>query len=715
MAGEISKNNYVYSNLALKKVETTEKIAKAKSVPFGASVRKNQIPDVVDLSTNCSSSLSTEDNLIIISNLKKSLAEIKTDYLEENKKQGIIGKAWNAIKCTIGASPKNKSWCNPAKWWSVILNKDNSSKYIQKKLLEAKLLIERAERQPEYLSKAYERITGKELSQNEISKIKNGKNTLLNSKLHEQTEHYKKSQENGVDVIADIASGFVSSFIYGVALAASPLSLGASIAIGVGASTVSGALVKSAIKSIDSKTGHREYDSLKYDFLTGGFNGIIGPITTGIGSAVTKTIASKFGIVAAKEGAEEIAEKSFSKWFSSNFKNIMSNKSYKLTKNLTAKNIAEHAVSEGLGMAVDGAIGGSTDNILRAALKGEDIRSAAINGLIGGMVMTPIIGGGLKAAAKFSPKAGYEIYYKANAKKLESFSETIFNEGLQNFESAKAQLIDLFPESLRKNINGDELISGRIKSSTSVSEKLVKKVRSGRKYRTIDEARHQIGDLIGLRLILDDVSPDNMGKVTGQIVDAIKNKKLDLIELNNYHGKNNLSYFSEGQIETIQAAVRHAGKADKSGRKIMIFSGEEAVKSSGYTTSQMNVKYNNGALGEFQIRGRQTNKIAELEHIVYDLRQGKNLSKGVEEVHSIYSKIEKAAKSLNRKQFKMYQSYLSDVYEHARKTELGIFPNPKPVLPKTIKAELGIESLKEAHNKVQIITRPEKPNVIELS
>lgn len=58
-------------------------------------------------------------------------------------------------------------------------------------------------------------------------------------------------------------------------------------------------------------------------------------------------------------------------------------------------------------MATDGAVGGSVDNAFRTAIDGgslEDVAKAAGEGFVGGAILSPVIGGGMKSVGKGAQK-----------------------------------------------------------------------------------------------------------------------------------------------------------------------------------------------------------------------------------------------------------------------------------------------------------------------
>lgn len=179
------------------------------------------------------------------------------------------------------------------------------------------------------------------------------------------------------------------------------------------------------------------------------------------------------------------------------------------------------------------------------------------------------------------------------------------------------------------------------------------------------------------------------------LLDAIDNKRLNITELNNY-GDEFSSYFTDKQINQIAdtyynrynktlTVVTDISNIDAKGAKItlddegntilefenLIVKEKNAIKKSGYASSQMNTVYDFGkgknGLGELQIRGAQLNEFADAEHVPYDIRSGKIVRSDKK-----YSSIYEVIKSMSKKSFNKYNEYLTSVYHYYRLKELGI-------------------------------------------
>ena len=217
-----------------------------------------------------------------------------------------------------------------------------------------------------------------------------------------------------VDVAGDMISGIAAVGIYTAAVAAAPFTGGASIAVGVVAAAGSGALIKSGIKYADTIGTNRKYTlkNLGHDCATGAFSGALAPITGGLGGAVGKTVATKFGIQAVKTVGKEVAEEVVKGGVKNTLKTALINPAgYEYVGGTLLKRGTAMAAE----MATDGALGGAIDTAFRTGYEqvesGEGldwgvIGESALQGCIGGAIMSPIIGGGMKATGKAGHSLG---------------------------------------------------------------------------------------------------------------------------------------------------------------------------------------------------------------------------------------------------------------------------------------------------------------------
>lgn len=328
-----------------------------------------------------------------------SKSEIRKNFEVIKSQQGFIGKAWDGFKNIFGMK--------------------SGSKHVEE-------IIKQAEK-------------------GQISK----------EEATEAIKKYEEGQKTCVDVVADLASGIlaVGAFVLAVPTG------GASLAVGLGLSTAVGAGIKIGIKAGDAVATGKEYKGkdLLYDTATGGINGLLAPVTNGLGNTVTKTIGKKLGLKIVQEGAEEVAEQAVKQGIKQTAKNIVLNQSI----DVVGGTIGNRALALGTGMAIDGALGGASDNMIRASLNGENVLKAGVQGAIGGAIMAPVIGGGFRVAGK----AGKALNNKITTKiVLPDGVNTKFKQG-QIGDCALLSTIDgmmnnpttakTFKKSITKTLGGD--------------------------------------------------------------------------------------------------------------------------------------------------------------------------------------------------------------------------------------------------------------------
>ncbi|MBO5947753.1 hypothetical protein J6Q66_02835 [bacterium] len=243
---------------------------------------------------------------------------------------------------------------------------------------------------------------GSEKVEELIQKGKRGK--ISPEEVRSAVEEYKDGQEMAVDITADVAAGITAVGAYTASVAAAPFTAGGSIAAGTAAAAAAGAAVKTGIKAGDAAQKGKDY-TLKdagYDAATGAFSGVLAPVTGGAGGAVGKTVAKTMSVTAINEGAKIAAKEATLSAGKSTFKTAAT----KALLNPTGyKYAGGNAIKRGTAMAAeyatDGALGGAVDNAFRAGLNGENVLEATVTGAVGGLVLAPAIGGGIKAAGKF--------------------------------------------------------------------------------------------------------------------------------------------------------------------------------------------------------------------------------------------------------------------------------------------------------------------------
>ena len=294
--------------------------------------------------------------------------------------------------------------------------------------------------------------------------------------------------------------------------------------------------------------------------------------------------------------------------------------------------------------------------------------------------------------------------------KLYDFAHKIQEEGRQDTENTKikiANALGVKPED----------INVRAKGLESTYDKLARKLLNGKEIENLNQAKPMVDDLVGTRLVMDDVSQENIDKLVDNLCNSILNHEIQITEIHNY-SNNSQKYLSENNIKSILKANALANKDLEAkglkGVEIKI-NKDEQISLSGYVSAQMNIRYkdengNLGARGELQIRGNIMNKYGEIEHIPYDIRRGKNIGKNNTELEKHFEPVEHAVHKLKRNGLdKVYDNYILECYKYLRDYELGKTKSEfkLPDFPQEIKEYeiLSFESLDRINEKAHEIKK----------
>lgn len=207
-----------------------------------------------------------------------------------------------------------------------------------------------------------------------------------------------------------------------------------------------------------------------------------------------------------------------------------------------------------------------------------------------------------------------------------------------------------------------------------------------------------VEDQHGMRLVLKDVSPENMDKLIDNWVAETKKGNVEITEFENYCGNNpnynkkNDYYFSDEQMARIQAVSEEKGITIKVA---------PSSKTSGYTCAQLKIRAKNGQIMELQIRGQETNKFAEIEHFTYDALSNKDISRGNNRISNLTIRTKNAISNLKSDPDKLakYKKYNYDNYMYAQRVEFDKVAE-RPTLPEGIDPLLSRENLSALHEKI---------------
>ena len=269
-----------------------------------------------------------DQNIAKLNNQEKALNKAK-------KEQGWIGKGWDWFKNKTGIG-------------------DGSDKAQQQIDAERKLL--KQVKTGKISKKDFKEVTGQDYTKENLAKFKKGELSQAETKIN----GYKEGQDMATDMVGDMVSGIAAVAVYTAAIAAAPVTGGASLALGFSLATASGAAIKVGVKALDTVGTNKKYtwNDMKHDAATGGFSGALAPFTAGLGGAVGKTVATKFGVQAVKSVGKEVAEEVAKGGVKSTLKAALANPA---GYEYVGGNFAKRAVSMGFEMATDGALGGAID------------------------------------------------------------------------------------------------------------------------------------------------------------------------------------------------------------------------------------------------------------------------------------------------------------------------------------------------------------------
>ena len=362
-----------------------------------------------------------DQNIVKLNNQEKRLKKTK-------KEQGFIGKGWDWLKNKTGIG-------------------DSSDKAQTQIDSERKLLMQMRKSGAKISKSEFEKITGQKCTPANMKKFQQGDFSQAANKV----SGYQEGQEMAVDVVADGASGVAAFGIYTAAVASSPFTGGTSITLVFFAAAGTGALIKSGIKAADAFSGGRKYtfDNLKKDAGTGAVSGMLAPVTSGVGGAVGKTVATKLGLQTVKTVGKEIAEDVVENSFKQTLKtSLMSPGAFKFVGEGSGKKILAY----GSEVVTDGVLNGGIDNGFRTAVNGgslSDIAKASGEGAL----FAPLVGLGMKGT-------GYVL--------SRGIGKKFITQGKDAIENKRMQLKQKMAQGNKVSLSGDISIpKGSLKAPSS--------------------------------------------------------------------------------------------------------------------------------------------------------------------------------------------------------------------------------------------------------
>ncbi len=582
-----------------------------------------------------------------VSTSENELVELNQQFEAVQKEQGILGKAWNGLKNTVGLG----------------------------------------------------------LSSNDVEKaINDYKNGKISYEQASQTiAKFDAKQEGAVNIISNLATGVATAAL---AVGTGGLSLGVAAA-GAGI----GAVSKAGLKTLDRATNELKGDALDAkqiakDGLSGAIDGAVSVATSGMvkGATVNQTVmqtvkqgavqGAKAGAISgAAAGAGDYAiEAAFEDDIEFNASDLFAQS-------------AQSAVVEGIFGGVLGGIGGGiAQNKLNHSGTNAQLNNSAKhlsdtyrrNSRTLKMEYGKLFDD-VDNLAKISTrsKGQSSIYSKLSKKYDKGNFSTI------DLKNCADQIGDGYGIRIQLKSLEEKDANAIIKNALDGT---------GKTYDDFVNALNKNETLSGEYIaVIDELKEAQTNKFVNSFIDGIKTKKIILSDepFNNY-GDELTSYFTDKQLKQIgKAYYETTGKQmkfvsknqkslfdtadnisfDKSQNPVVnkaykdaMKRSSKAVKESGYTDVQMNIsstKTNGNLLAdsELQLRGEEVNVFAESEHKFYDTNTGKISLKNASD-KNFY----KAVRGMDDESKKVCLDYLGENYKFARLKELGITGIEKPVL-----------------------------------
>lgn len=239
-----------------------------------------------------------------------------------------------------------------------------------------------------------------------------------------------------------------------------------------------------------------------------------------------------------------------------------------------------------------------------------------------------------------------------------------------------------------------EIQDGNMAFEPAEIEKCIKMYKHSNSAKEHEKAHNNVKDLIGTRLILPNGNIQELEQVEKYISKAIRYKKLKITKMSNYHDNYILPYIKYDTARKWKDAMPG----------MVLVENHKVRKRNGYTTTQFNIVHpvqnrdsqkakdlskskvskkaqniennkmkNKFVLGELQIRTKKLNDIGQIEHLIYDILEGKDISKGIPALREYYDSIgiEKAVNEVfnDERKEENYIRYENSMYYWTRHNE----------------------------------------------
>lgn len=584
-----------------------------------------------------SDSSNTDYSIFLESETEETVDSLKEQFDEVQDKQGFLGKIWNGFK----------------------------------------------------------NLTGLGLSSNDventIEQYENGEITY--EEAQNTIENFETKQDSTVNLFSNVMTGVATAGIAASAIATGGISLGA-----IAAGAAVGGAAKAGIKTLDRATNNVKGDAVDLkqiakDGLTGAIDGAISTATAGM---VKGAVAGQTVKQAVKEGVIHGAQAGAISGAVTGAGDYTVEAAFEEDVDFNAGSLFKTTVQTAFfGALAGGVMGGITNGIgqkkLNNAAPKEQLQNSAEH-----------LNDAYKKNIK-KVKKEYEGYFD-DLDTVETVSarakgeDSVFAKLESKYDSGSLQSTDL--AACAEKIGDGYGVRIQLKSlSKEDARDIVSKALEGTG-KSYDDFLTAVksGETLSQEYLtaIDSLKEAQTGEFVETLIQKIKSKDIILAddEFNNY-GTEISSYLTNKQLKQIADAYSEAtnGAQLKFVNKSQVSPEPEdivkvdykdsvstltekqlkkAQKDSGYVSTQANIKSSKTsgtplADTELQIRGVEVNDFADIEHIPYDIRQGKITSADTK-----YSDIFTAIKGMSKESYEAYNKYLTETYKYLRLKEMGI-------------------------------------------
>lgn len=184
-------------------------------------------------------------------------------------------------------------------------------------------------------------------------------------------------------------------------------------------------------------------------------------------------------------------------------------------------------------------------------------------------------------------------------------------------EKHKEEYVTMLAENINKS-NPILAITARKKEAASIKEKM-----GSKHLRTKKEAKKQLTDILGVRIILSGTNKDSGNYVVKKLTKAVEQGKIKITEIENYRNPEfkypaRYQYASDSKLEELMRASLKRG--------VKTFNYDIKQTESGYTALHMLLEFPGGIKGELQIAGLDVLRLKEVEDLCFKALTNKSIS-----------------------------------------------------------------------------------------